>query len=85
MRSLEVKIVQGDIGPKYLEPNSEEITIEGVTIVERGTQSNLPFVDFRMRDTNGEFRLLVLTGREVQALASAIAGINYRNHGNTNP
>lgn len=83
MQHLKLEMVPGTQAPKYSE--GEEIICEGVTITERGTEAGLPIVDFKMRGADGKFYLLVLTGRMINAISSAIKGANLRNHGNPEP
>lgn len=80
---LAIDLVPGNIGPRYDE--GTELMCVGATITEQGMESGLPFVDFRMRGPDGQFYLLVLTGRVINALSATIKGVNKRNHGIEEP
>lgn len=80
---LNITLVPGKDAPKY--DTGQELKCTHVTITEQGTQANLPIVDFVMRGADGAQYLLVLTGREVNALAAVIGGVNERNHGKREP
>lgn len=83
MMTLRLEIVPGDTAPKYSE--GTELTCDKVVITEKGTASDLPIVDFVMRDHEGKMYLLVLTGRVVNSISAAIKGVNSRNHGTPEP
>ncbi len=74
-----IEIVEGKQAPKYTE--GDEVTLEKVVITEKGTQADLPIVDFVMVGPDGKKHLLVLTGRIVISIAAAVRGTNLRNHG----
>jgi len=78
-----IKLVEGNVAPRYGE--GCELRLEGVTITEQGTKENLPMVDILMRGPGGKLFMLVLTGREVNAIAAVIKGVNTRNHGTPEP
>lgn len=78
-----IKLIKGDEAPKY--PFGIELELDHVAITEQGTQTNLPIVDFVMKDKEGLTYLLVLTGREVNMISAAIKGVNLRNHGKEEP
>jgi hypothetical protein len=80
---LKLKIIEGDTAPRY--DVGTELTLEEVVITEQGTVAGLPIVDVKMRGPDGEFYLLVLTGRIVNSIAMAVRGINMRNHGKEEP
>lgn len=80
---LKITLVQGDVAPRY--GTGMEVKCEEIVITEQGTQANLPMVDFKLRGPGGHFFLLVLTGRQVNALAAIIKGINTRIHGDPEP
>lgn len=78
-----IDIVSGTVAPKY--NYGTELKLEGVVVTEQGTEAGLPIVDFKMRAPNGDFFLLVLTGRIVNGISAAIKGVNERIHGVQEP
>lgn len=80
---LAIELKPGKFGPKYQE--TIELKCEKAIITEMGTEKDLPFVDFVMKDQDGKKYLLVLTGRIVLGLAGAIKGVNLKNHGDVDP
>ncbi len=78
-----INLVPGNLAPRY--DTGTELECNGVTITEEGTASRLPLVDFVMVAPNGDRFLLVLTGRIVNMISSAIKGANLRNHGKAEP
>lgn len=75
---LTINLIPGKLAPKY--PLAQEVRCEHVNITEQGTEGNLPIVDFVLKGPHGEQYILVLTGRIVLTLASALRGVNERNH-----
>lgn len=82
-RHLAVKLVEGDVAPKYEE--TTPLTIEEVVVTEKGMASGLPLVDLVCRDSNGRRFLIVTTGKVICTLAGVIRGVNFRNHGKAEP
>lgn len=78
-----LRIVPGDVAPRY--PDACELMLDHIAITEKGTEKDLPIVDFVMKDADGIKCVLVLTGRTVNAIAAAIKGVNLRNHGTEEP
>lgn len=72
------------MAPRFDEATDVLSCTEAV-ITEQGTTGGLPIVDFRCRDAEGRLHIFMLTGRVVQALGQAIAGVNTRIHGKPNP
>lgn len=83
MQAITIKLVPGDIGPRY--ENTHELKLDHVTITEQGTQAHLPIVDIVATLPNGERAVLVLTGRVLCSIAAAVRGVNLRNHGTEEP
>lgn len=83
MDPLSINIVAGDRAPRY--DTGIEAKLSHVTITEQGTEAKLPVVDLVARDPNGNQVLLVLSGRQVCAIAAAVRGVNKRNHGVEEP
>ncbi len=83
MNRLDIQIISGNTAPRY--DQGQELICEGVVITEQGMQSGLPLVDFKLRDKDGNFYLMVMPGRLVNALSAAIKGINKRIHGIEEP
>lgn len=87
-QDLKITFVAGDTAPRYNGPRFQggcELQCEEAVITEQATKEGLPIVDFRMRDAKGNFYLLVLSGRIVNALSAAIKGVNTRIHGTPEP
>jgi len=84
MRVLPIKLIPGDQDPKYA--NFEgELSVKQVNITEQGTVGNLPIVDLVCESPSGEKYLIVITGREANAISAAVKGVNMRNHGVAEP
>ena len=81
--NAKITIVPGKLAPKY--DNGIELSLQEVTITEQGTEEGLPIVDLTMRGPDGEFYLLVLTGRIVNGISAAVKGVNERIHGVPQP
>lgn len=82
-QKLDLHIVQGAFAPVYT--NTTELVLECVNVTEQGTEAHLPIVDFKMKSPQGEEFVLVLTGRMVNMISSAIKGVNLRIHGKEEP
>lgn len=80
---VSVELVPGNVAPRY--KNRVELTCEKVVITEQGTERGLPIVDFVLEGPDGKSYLLVFSGRIVNMIASAVRGINARNHGVEDP
>lgn len=85
--SASIEIVEGKQAPHYLEEDGfvGECKLDKVVITEKGTQGDLPIVDFVMTAPDGKKFMMCLTGRNVTSIAAAIQGVNLRNHGNSDP
>lgn len=81
---LTISIVPGSRMPRY-DDAVYELTSLGVTVTEQATRSGLPAVDFRFQGPDGTQFAFTTSGRMIQMLAAAIAGINVRNHGKADP
>lgn len=79
----QIKLVPGDTAPRY--PGGVELGLDHVSITEKGTNKDLPIVDFVMKDADGNIFVLVLTGRILNMISAAIKGVNLRNHGKEEP
>lgn len=83
--AVTIRLVAGDTAPRYEGQGGAELKCEEVVITEQGTKESLPIVDFVMRGPDGQLYLLVMTGRIVNMIASALRGVNMRNHGIAEP
>lgn len=72
------------IAPRYVNGERQLELVEAV-ITERGTEAGLPIVDLVLVDADGRRYYTMATGRIFMGVASAIAGVNQRNHGTPNP
>lgn len=84
MNALEIELVKGDTAPRYPE-GTTVLECSKVAITEKGTEANLPIVDFVCTDTDGKKYFLALSGRIVNGIAAAVRGVNERNHGKSEP
>jgi len=78
-----LEIVSGKLAPRH--PAYEALKCERIVITEQGTQENLSIVDFELIDDEGNLHLVTFTGRIILAVASALRGVNMRNHGQEEP
>lgn len=86
MIHLKLNIVPGNVAPRYSqEVCDRELTLQSVVVTERGTAEGLPIVDFVLTDKEGKEYFFATTGRIVTSIASAVRGVNQRNHGNSDP
>lgn len=81
---VSIKICQGDLSPRYPK-TSTELVFKSAVITEKGTVQGLPIVDFVMVDNEGKEYYFMTSGRIVQAIASAVGGVNLRISGKENP
>lgn len=72
------------VAPRY-EEDDDHLLLSNVVITEQGTVEKLPIVDFVLVDAEGKKHYFFCTGRILQSIASMVQGVNYKNHGNTNP
>lgn len=72
------------IAPRYVNGERQLELVEAV-ITERWTEAGLPIVDLVLADGDGRRYYAMATGRIFMGIASAIAGVNQRNHGTPNP
>lgn len=82
--SLSISMIQGVTAPRY---DSETVYVrcQRAVITEKGTQGQMPIVDFQLEDEKGKKYFLVLSGKLVTMLGAAIKGVNVRNHGKEEP
>lgn len=81
---VSINIVAGKTAPRF-DAHTTELTPLHVTITENGMTSGLPLVDFVFEGADGRRYAFTTSGRMVRAIGAAIAGINERNHGRTDP
>lgn len=73
------------IAPRYKKEETIQLQCHTVVITEKGTDSDLPLIDFQMIGPDGKQYFFAMTGRIVNGIASAIRGVNMRNHGVEEP
>jgi len=81
---LKIQLVAGKVAPRYGR-EVLELAFHTAVITENGMGSGLPVVDLQLADKDGNAYFAAISGRQILALAEAIQGVNYRNHGSTNP
>ena len=81
---VKIHLMPGCPSELYDEP-AEPLDCDDVVIKEKATAANLPTVDFRCRGSDGKLHTLVLTGRVVNAIATAVRSMNVRTHGTEEP
>ena len=67
--------------PLYRAPEYKPADLVRCVVVGRGTEAGLPTVDFVFVDEHGQQHVAMLTGRLVENLAAAVAGLRNRQTG----
>jgi len=83
--TLPIKLIPGDDSPRYDPAEWTEIELKEAIITEQAMGSGLPLVDLTFEDSDGKKFYAMASGRIMNALASAIKGVNLRNHGKMEP
>lgn len=79
-----ITLIPGKLAIRYPE-TSKHLVLDSVAITENGTESNLPLVDFVLKDAEGNKYYVMATGRIVNLISAAVKGVNLRNHGTEEP
>jgi len=82
---LTIELLPGKIAPRYNPKEVKELAIKKVIVTEKGTEGDLPIVDFQLEDADGNRYFTMITGRLMNQLAAAMRGVNMRNHGVEEP
>lgn len=82
---ITIRLVPGDVAPRRDPKEITELACEVAVITERGTNGGLPIVDLELTDEHGRKFYAMITGRVLTGIASAVAGVNLRNHGTPVP
>lgn len=84
IRPVDIEITPGRIAPRYGDECGALASVLRAVITERGTAGDLPIVDL-IGEVNGKQVVLVISGRLLDSIASAVRGVNLRNHGVERP
>ena len=79
-----IDIVPGGLAPRYGDECGTLAAVRRAVITEQGTAGNLPIVDL-IGEVNGKKVVLVISGRLLDSIASALRGVNLRIHGKERP
>lgn len=82
---LKIGILEGKIAPRYDPKKTTQLELTKTVITEKGTKSDLPIVDFIMKDSFGNEYFFMVTGRIINNLSATIKATNIRNHGMEEP
>lgn len=81
---VSIDIVPGGLAPRYGDECGALAAVRRAVITEQGTAGNLPIVDL-IGEVNGKKVVLVISGRLLDSIASALRGVNLRIHGKERP
>lgn len=79
MPELKIKLIQGNVAPRYTE--EKQLEIKQAVITENGMESGFPLIDFQLTDNEGKEYFCMASGQVINTLSAAIKGVNMRNHG----
>lgn len=72
------------IAPRYTDA-TKRLELKEAIITEMGMESDLPLVDLKLTDSDGNEYFAMVSGGLLNGLSASIKGVNLKNHGAEEP